>query len=182
MSAAPRDWRLMARQLWGTCRLDLRRALLSPRSLALYFLAFAPVLLVTIWALTPFPTEHLSGPQEGIKIFTALFEFYIRVSIFFSAMFLFVSLYRSEILERSLHYYLLTPARREIVALGKYLAALIASAGVFMVGTAALFLIVASPWGMAELGNYMVSGPGLANLFAYVGIAFLACAGIAVPP
>ena len=149
----------------------------SLRARSPYFLAFAPVFLVTIWALTPFPTEELSGPQEGIKVFTVLFEFYIRVSIFFSAMFLFVSLYRSEILERSLHYYLLTPVRREVVALGKYLAALIATAGVFMIGTAALFLIVASPWGLAELGNYMFSGPGLANLFSYVGIAFLACAG-----
>lgn len=177
MSAPQTDWKLMARQIGGTCRLDLRRALLSPRSLALYFLAFAPVFLVTIWALTPFPTEELSGPQEGIKVFTVLFEFYTRVSIFFSAMFLFVSLYRSEILERSLHYYLLTPVRREVVALGKYLAALIASAGVFMVGTAAMFLIVASPWGMTELGNYMFSGPGLGNLLAYLGVVFLACAG-----
>jgi len=177
MSAATTDWRLVARQLQGTCRLDLRRALLSPRSLALYFLAFGPLLLVTVWALTPFPSESFSGPQEAVKVFAVLFEFYVRVSIFFSAMFLFVSLYRSEILERSLHYYLLTPVRREIVALGKYLAALIASAGVFMVGTTALFLIVGSPWGMAELGNYMFSGPGLTNLLAYVGIAGLACAG-----
>ena len=83
MSSSTTDWGLMWRQLKGTCRLDLRRALLSPRSLALYFLAFAPVLLVTIWALTPFPTQELSGPQEGIKVFSILFEFYIRVSIFF---------------------------------------------------------------------------------------------------
>jgi len=177
MSASTVDWKLMARQVVGTCRLDLRRALLSPRSLALYFLTLAPVFLVTIWALTPFPTDEISGPQEAIAIFAVLFEFYIRVSIFFSSMFLFVSLYRSEILERSLHYYLLTPVRREVVALGKYLAALIASTGVFAVGTTALFVIVASPWGLAELGNYMLSGPGLTNLVAYLGIVFLACAG-----
>jgi hypothetical protein len=177
MSKTATDWRLMARQLKGTCRLDLRRALLSPRSLGLYFLAFAPVLLVAIWSLTPLPTEELAGPQETAKVFAVLFEFYIRVSIFFSAMFLFVSLYRSEILERSLHYYLLTPVRREVVALGKYLAALTASAGVFVVGTTVLFLIVASPWGMTELGNYMFSGPGLTNLLAYIGICCLACAG-----
>ena len=177
MSPSTGDWGLMARQLGGTCRLDLRRALFSPRSLALYFLAFAPVILVAIWALTPFPAKAFSGPQGAVMVFTVLFEFYIRVSIFFSAMFLFVSLYRSEILERSLHYYLLTPVRREVVAAGKYLAALIACAGVFVVATAALFLVVASPWGMAELGNYMFSGPGLSNLLAYSGIALLACAG-----
>ncbi len=177
MNASATDWRLTARQLWGTCRLDLRRALLSPRSLALYLLAFAPVMLVTIWALLPFPVEEFSGPAEGVKVFTALFEFYIRVSIFFSTLFLFVSLYRSEILERSLHYYLLTPARREVVALGKYLAAWIATAGVFMVSTTVMFVLVASPWGPAALGNYLFSGPGLVNLLGYLGVVVLACAG-----
>lgn len=177
MSASTTDWRLIGRQLLGVIRLDLRRALLSPRALALYFLAFAPLLLVTIWALTPFPTHDFAGPHEGIKVFTVLFEFYVRAAIFFSAMFLFVSLYRSEILERSLHYYLLTPVRRDVVALGKYLAALIASIGVFAVGTTAMFLLVVSPWGMAELGNYLFSGPGLGNLLGYLGVVALACAG-----
>ena len=112
------DWRLAARQLAGTLRLDLRRSLLSPRSLAVYFLAFSPLVLVAVWALTPFPLDEFEGPQEGSLVFTVLFELYLRVSIFFSGLFLFVSLYRSEILERSLHYYLLTPVRRDLLALG----------------------------------------------------------------
>jgi len=177
MSASSMDWKLMFNQLKGTCRLDLRRALLSPRSLALYFLAFSPLFLVGIWALTPFPTRDFEGPRQAFVVFTVIFELYIRVSIFFSSLFLFVNLYRSEILERSLHYYLLTPVRREVVAVGKYLAALIASAGVFMLGTAALFIAVVSPWGLSELGNYLFSGPGLGNLLAYMGISLLACAG-----
>ena len=117
------DWRLTGRQLAGTLRLDLRRSLFSPRALAALFLAFAPAVLVGIWALTPFPTREFAGPHESVRVFSILFELYVRVSIFFSSMFLFVSLYRSDILERSLHYYLLTPVRRELVALGKYLAA-----------------------------------------------------------
>lgn len=175
--ARRRDWGLVGRQLLGTLRLDLRRALLSPRSLALYFLAFAPLALVGVWALTPFPTRELAGPQETAVVFGVLFELYVRVSIFFSTLFLFVNLYRAEILERSLHYYLLTPVRREVVAAGKYLAALVASAGVFVLATAALFLVVAAPWGMTALGNYLFQGPGLANLFAYLGVVVLACAG-----
>lgn len=171
------DWQLIARQVAGTCRLELRRALFSPRSLALYFLAAAPLLLVGVWTLTPFPAEQFQGPRQAARMFTVIFEVYLRVSIFFSALFLFVNLYRAEILERTLHYYLLTPVRREVVACGKYLAALVASAGVFSLGTMALFLLVASPWGLAELGNYLFSGPGLANLAGYVGVAALACAG-----
>lgn len=171
------DRGLVRRQLAGTLRLDLRRALLSPRSLAMYVLAFAPLVLVAIWSLSPFPLRELDGPQEAMLVFGVLFELYVRVSIFFSTLFLFVSLYRSEILERSLHYYLLTPVRREVLALGKYLAALIATTGVFLVGTVGLFLLVLLPWGPGAMANYLFAGPGLANLLGYAGVVALACAG-----
>ena len=171
------DWRLIGRQLLGTLRLDLRRSLLSPRALAALFLAFAPAALVGIWALTPFPAREFAGPHESVRVFSILFELYVRVSIFFSSLFLFVSLYRSDILERSLHYYLLTPVRREVVALGKYLAALIASVGIFAVGTTLSFVFITMPWGFGELANYLFRGTGLANLFGYLGVVVLACAG-----
>ncbi len=172
-----RDWGLVGRQLLGTLRLDLRRALLSPRALALYFLAFSPLFLVGVWAMTPLPTRQLAGPQETAAVFAVLFELYVRVSIFFAALFLFVNLYRAEILDRSLHYYLLTPVRREVVALGKYLAALLATAGVFTLGTVAHFLVVALPWGPTALANYLFQGPGLANLAGYLVVVALACGG-----
>ena len=171
------DWGLTGRQLAGTLRLDLRRSLLSPRALAALFLAFAPAVLVGIWTMTPFPTREFAGPQESIVMFSVLFELYVRVSIFFSALFLFVSLYRSDILEKSLHYYLLTPVRREIVALGKYLAALVVSVGTFGLGTIVIFLLTTSPWGLSEQANYLFQGPGMANLLGYLGVVVLACAG-----
>ena len=171
------DWRLGGRQLLGTLRLDLRRSLLSPRSLAVYFLAFAPLAMVGIWALTPFPLEEFDSPQEGTVVFAVLFEFYVRLSIFFSALFLFVGLYRAEILERSLHYYLLTPVRRDFLALGKYLAGLMAAVGVFFFGAVAIYLTVISPWGGAAMANYLFAGPGLGNLLSYLAAIFLACAG-----
>lgn len=171
------DGRRLARQLAGIVRLDLRRALLSRRSLAVYALALGPVALVAAWAASPLPERIASGPQEAVQLFAVVFELYLRVSVFFSCLFLFVSLYRSEILERSLHYYLLTPARREVVALGKYLAALVASVTVFAAGTVALFLLIASAWGAPAMGNYLFNGPGLANLSAYLGVLALGCAG-----
>lgn len=171
------DWALACRQLLGTMRLDIRRSMLSPRALAVYFLAFAPLGLVVLWAFTPFPAEEFEGPQEGVLVFGVLFELYIRVSIFFSGLFLFVSLYRSEILERSLHYYLLTPVRRDLLALGKYFAALVAALVTFLVGATAIYLVVLSPWGMTAMTNYLFSGPGLANLAAYLTAVVLACAG-----
>ena len=171
------DWGLVGRQVAGTLRLDLRRSLFSPRALAALFLAFAPALLVGIWSLTPIPTREFAGPQESVVMFAVIFELYVRVSIFFSALFLFVSLYRSDILEKSLHYYLLTPVRREVVALGKYLAALLVSFGIFALGATVIFLLITSPWGLSEQANYLFQGPGLGNLLSYLGVVFLACAG-----
>lgn len=165
------------RQLLGTVRLELRRGLVGGRAFAVYFLAFAPVALVGLWALSPFPTREFEGVQEAATMFAVLFEAYLRVSIFFSALFLFVNLYRAEILERSLHYYFLAPVRREVVAAGKYLTALLVACGVFTLSTTLLFALTLLPWGRSALVTYFLGGPGLGNLLAYLGVVVLACAG-----
>lgn len=168
---------LMMRQLAGTLRLEIRRSLFARRAFAVYFLAFAPVALVALWAVSPFPTREFGGIQEAATVFSVMFEAYLRVSIFFSTLFLFVNLYRAEILERSLHYYFLAPVRREVVATGKYLAALITAAGLFIVSTTILFVLTTIPWGMTEFANYVFRGPGLGNLIAYLSVVVLGCAG-----
>ncbi len=167
----------LVRQLLGTLRLEVRRSLLGGRALAVYFLAFVPVGLVALWAVSPFPTREFEGVQEAAAMFAVIFEAYLRVSIFFSALFLFVNLYRAEILERSLHYYFLTPVRREVVAAGKYLAALAVACGLFVVSTTILFLLTILPWGRSAFVTFFVRGPGMENLLAYLGVVVLACAG-----
>lgn len=170
------DWALMIRQVRGIMRLELGKNMLSRRALALYLMAFGPVLLVLLWVMVPIEKDLIGGTSGAAGIFANLFPFYLRVSIFLSALFLFMSLFRSEILERSLHYYLLTPIRREVLTAGKYLAALLAMTVTYVISTALLFLLSLSHWGLGELGHYM-SGPGLGNLLSYLGIAVLACAG-----
>ena len=115
---AARDWGRIRCQIVGTLRLEIRRNLSAGRSFAVYFLAFAPVVLVAIWAVLPFATDEFDSVQDASMMFAVMFEAYLRVSIFFSALFLFVNLYRAEILEKSLHYYFLAPVRREVVAAG----------------------------------------------------------------
>lgn len=171
------DWPLILRQLVGTLRLEIRRSLFAKRALAVYFLALAPVGLVALWAISPFPTSEFDGIQEAATVFAVMFEAYLRVSIFFSALFLFVNLYRAEILERSLHYYFLAPVRREVVAAGKYLAALIVACGFYLVSTTVLFILTTIPWGLGEFTAYVLRGPGLGNLLAYLSVVVLACAG-----
>ena len=170
------DGGLVRRQIYGIFRLELRNHLLSRRGFFLYFLAFAPVALVLVWAVWP-AREMLSGPAESAKNFAFLFMLYLVTSIFLGCLITFMSLFRSEILERSLHYYFLTPVRREVIVLGKYLTALVAISAVYTVGTVILYLLTILPWGPAEASRFLFGGPGLGQLATYVGVAIMACIG-----
>lgn len=170
------DWGLVGRQIFGLLRLELGRQLFSRRALQLYLLAFVPVGLVALWATTE-AADRFSGPMEVAKIFAVLFAVYLRIPIFFGCLVLFMNLFRSEILERSLHYLFLAPVRREVLVAGKYVAALLSTAVVFSFGIAVLYLVTFAPWGVGELGRYLFDGPGLGHLLTYVGVGFLACVG-----
>lgn len=168
---------LFLRQIRGILRLELRKNLFSRRAFAVYFLAFAPVALLLLWAVTPLPERAFGGPAETIDSFSTLFVFYLRGPIYLSALLVFTSLFRAEIMERSLHYYFLTPVRREILVAGKYLSALVGAWVTFIVATAALYLLMILPFGLGDASRYFFQGPGLGNLVAYETTAVLALAG-----
>ena len=170
------DYGLMRRQIYGIFRLELRNHLLSRRGFGLYFLAFAPVLVMLAWAFSPAP-KLLDGPAEGAKYFAFVYTGYLATSIFLGCLIVFMSLFRSEILERSLHYYFLTPVRREVLVLGKYLTALVAIGAVFALATLMLYSLSMIPWGFGEASRYFFSGPGLGHLWTYLGITLMACIG-----
>ncbi|MEM8961454.1 MAG: hypothetical protein AAGD38_08255 [Acidobacteriota bacterium] len=169
--------RIATRQLLGILRLEVGKNLFSPRAIAVYVLALVPVLLTLVFAIFSDVDDLAPGPVEMIGAFGALFPLYVRVSIFLGTLFLFMNLFRAEVLERTLHYYFLAPVRREVLVLGKYLSALIAASAVFAFGTAAIFLFMIAPYGFSALGEYIFGGPGLRNLMGYIGVAILGCAG-----
>ncbi len=177
------DWSLVLRQITGIMRLELRRNLFSRRAFALYFLAFSPLPFFMLWAIMArreitYHEFDIEGPAQAVAgPFTFTFVLYVGSMLFLSALITFMSPYRTEILERSLHYYYLTPVRRWVLVVGKYCSALIASCTVFAVATAALFFLTCIPWGFGEMNRYLFSGPGLGNLVAYLGIAVLGCVG-----
>lgn len=170
---------LFARQIAGVLRLELKKSLFSRRAIGLYFLAFSPLFFGLLWAISSRPAAELgiTRPAETVNIFAGLFQAYLRFSIYLSALLIFMSLFRNEILEKSLHYYFLTPIRREVLVAGKYLSALISSWIAFFIGTVAFFCLICLPWGFGELFRYLFQGPGLGNLMAYVMTALLAVAG-----
>lgn len=168
---------LWRRQALAVMRLEVKKALLGRRLIGVYLLALAPVALLAARALLLSPRRMGSLGQAGI-IYAGLFQvFMLRLGVFFGCFGIFTHLFRGELLEKTLHYYLLSPIRREVLMLGKYLSGVVA-AGVLFVGSTALsFILLYLPYGSEPVSNYFFNGPGLAQLFAYMGVALLACLG-----
>jgi len=168
-------WPLWRRQITVLATQEIGRSLFSRRSLGVYLLAAMPISLALLRALF-LPESQRSHPGHTTTEFANVYHFFVlRFIVFFSAALLFVKLFRGEILERSLHYQLLAPVRREVLAVGKYLGGLIAAAailGATVVLTIVLFYLPHGSAGMA----FLTSGSGLGDVFAYVVTTVLACA------
>ena len=90
---------------------------------------------------------------------------------------LFTWLFRGEIVEKSLHYYFLSPMRRELLVAGKFLAGLITTSLVFASSVLVCFFFVYGHFG-APGRAYVFSGPGLGQPDgSYLLVTVLACLG-----
>ncbi|HWZ43472.1 MAG TPA: ABC transporter permease [Candidatus Saccharimonadales bacterium] len=169
-------WRLWTAQLAAVLSIELKKNLFRRRSLWIYFVAFAPVLLIGGLAIYSPGIAH--GNLEGDTITLArTFEvYYLRLGLFFGCLGLFTWLFRGEIVEKSLHYYFLSPVRREVLVAGKFLAGVITSASLFSVSVLLFFSITYGQFGRAGR-SFVFAGPGLGHLFAYLGTTVLACLG-----
>lgn len=115
--------------------------------------------------------------EEDRAIFAGIFQyFYLRLAVFFGCLGLFMHLFRAEMSNRTLHYWLLAPARREVLLAGKYAAGLIAAAGIFGGGALLGFAAMVWPHDAVELQAYWSAG-GMGHLFWYVAAAVLGCVG-----
>ena len=115
---------------------------------------------------------------EDIVIYAGIFQFfYIRLAIFFGCVFVFLNLFRGEMLDKSLHYYFLAPVRREVVVAGKFLAGLTATVVIFGVSTAIQLFVYYRHFEASAFEEYVARGNGFEHALAYVGIAALACVG-----
>jgi hypothetical protein len=89
---------------------------------------------------------------------------------------MFMYLFRGEMTNRTLHYWFLAPARREVLLAGKYAAGLIASAVIFGGGALLAFAAMVWPHDPVELQAYWSAG-GMAHAFWYAAAAVLGCLG-----
>ncbi len=168
------------RQIGGVMRLELKKAFLSKRGWWIYFLALGPVAVTVLHWLIEGRLGHRAGRHsigEDSIIFAAMFMFYyLRAGIFFGCMGIFSNLFRAEMLEKTLHYYFLTPLRRELLVAGKYLAGLVVAVVLFGSSVALAFLTIGRHFGPSWT-DYLLHGPGLGQLGSYVLVTVLACIG-----
>jgi ABC-type transport system involved in multi-copper enzyme maturation permease subunit len=115
-------------------------------------------------------------PKDSL-IFATVFQFfYLRLAVFFGCVGVFANLFRGEMLDKSLHFYLLTPVRREVLAIGKYLAGLTATVVIFTTSTFLQLAALAWHFSRQEVSEYL-NGPGWGHVASYLGVTALACVG-----
>jgi hypothetical protein len=123
---------------------------------------------------------RISGISLGQDsyIFAGVFQFFfIRLAIFFGCLGIFMNLFRGEMLDKSLHFYLLTPVRREVLMLGKYLAGLLAATVIFSVSTSLQLFALLLQFDASTIAQYLDQNHGTSQMAAYLGVTVLACIG-----
>ena len=176
-------FRLLMQQPWGLwwmqarrlARIEVRRNLLSKRAWWIYFLAFVPTVIILISLLIA--RHHELAIGEATTVLAGMVQFYyIRLAIFFGCLGIFSRLIRGEMIERSLHFYMLAPVRREVLLLAKFAAGSISALALFGTAMIANFVLIYLGFGPAGT-DYMFNGPGMGQLEAYLAIIVLACLG-----
>jgi len=198
--ATARPWRHWLRQVAAIMRLEIRRSLFGKRATLIYLLAVLPVLIMLMLALfgtertwtktvtdghgnvTSQSTMSRSGPMKdpatASVVFAGLFEgLIVRTVIFFGCAWIFMNLFRGDIVDRSLHYYFLAPVRREVLVCGKYLSGAVGSVLLFGTATAGSLFFYYYARGYSASAQYIFGGPGLKQIISYMAIAVLGCLG-----
>jgi ABC-type transport system involved in multi-copper enzyme maturation permease subunit len=170
---------LWLRQIRGVLGLELRKTLLGGRALLVYFLALAPVavaglaLLISLFTGTPEGTSV----QEATEGFAAFFFIMLRVTLYLGCVWTFMNLIRGEVMDRSLHYYFLSPIRRDVLAAGKFIAGWASTAILFSASTIATMVLFYMAHGIPAATEFLASSRGMGQMLTYVGITVLACLG-----
>ncbi|MCM3904169.1 MAG: hypothetical protein ND866_20895 [Pyrinomonadaceae bacterium] len=171
-------WSLWLRQIRAIFRLEIEKNFLGRRSILLYLLALIPI--VPLALLAPFTPP--GREWQDFSQYNMIFAIYyggliLRTVVFFGCAWIFMNLFRGDIVDRSLHFYFLSPVRREVLVVGKYFSGLVTSIILFTGTTVICMLLLYVPHFPSESMRFFFDGPGLGQLLTYAGITILACIG-----
>jgi ABC-type transport system involved in multi-copper enzyme maturation permease subunit len=174
------DWPLWQRQVRAILRIETRKNFWGRRALLIYLLAAAPVVLMFLAAIV-WPDGNADirrawpNAQQGFAYFYEALV--LRTMVFFGCAWIFMNLFRGEIVDKSLHYYFLSALRREVLVAGKYFSGLMASGILFTLTTASSLFFFYYARGYPANVDYIFDGPGLGQILSYLGLTILACLG-----
>lgn len=172
---AQQPWGLWWVQAQRLTRIELRRNLFSWKATWIYCLAFIPTAIIAIHML--FDRHPSVALSDDTNILAGIIQlYYIRLGLFFGCLGIFSRLIRGEMIERSLHFYLLSPVRREVLLLAKFAAGSISAVSLFGSAVVADFALMYAGFG-ATGRDFIFDGPGMGQLEAYLLIIVLACLG-----
>ncbi len=115
--------------------------------------------------------------EEDRAVFAIVFQnFYLRLAVFFGCLGIFMNLFRGKMMDKTLHFWLLAPLRREVLLGGKYAAGLVAASLIFGIGALLCFRAMLWQQQPAELLTFWQQH-GPAHAFSYAAAAVLACVG-----
>jgi ABC-type transport system involved in multi-copper enzyme maturation permease subunit len=158
--------------------LEIKKNFLGRRALLLYLIAGLPIVLLSMLALFPPPTEEMENFSELSQVYAAVYgALILRTLVFFGCAWVFMNLFRGEVVDRSLHYYFLSPVKREVLVVGKYLSGLVATLLLFSITTVGSMLILYFWLFPSESRVYFSGGAGAGQLLSYLGVTCLACIG-----
>src|SRR5712692_1845207 len=122
-------WALWLRQIRAIFRLEIRKNFFGKRSVLIYLLAFLPIFLLGSLALVTPVTEDFTNLS---RIFAWIYGgLILRTVVFFGCAWIFMNLFRGQMVDRSVHYYFLSAVRRDVLVAGKYLSGLLTSIVLF---------------------------------------------------
>ncbi len=174
----PLPWALWLRQIRAIFRLEVEKNFLGRRSILIYLLALLPILPLSVLALVRPPGSEWKDFNNYSLIYAFLYNgLILRTVVFFGCAWIFMNLFRGELVDRSLHYYFLSSVRREVLVVGKYFSGLVTSIILFTFTTVVAMLLLYLPHFYSQSLRYFVEGQGLTQILTYAGITILACFG-----
>jgi hypothetical protein len=176
----PSHWSLWRRQIMAILRIEAGKNFLGRRALPLYLLTLVPVVILFLLAIVDpdgsndIARDWNSSQQAFANIYDALV---LRTVVFFGSAWIFMNLFRGEMVDRSLHYYFLTALRREVLVLAKYLSGVVAATVLFTISTLGALFFLYYARGYPANVEFLLDGPGWRQALAYEAITLLACLG-----
>lgn len=168
------------RQIVAILRMEVSKNFWGRRALLLYLLALVPVAILFLLTIvdpdgaSDISRDWNSSQQAFVNIYDALV---LRSVVFFGCAWIFMNLFRGEVVDRSLHYYFLAALRREVLVVAKYVSGVVAALVLFSFSTlGALFFLYYARGYPANI-DFLLDGPGWRQVLAYESITLLACLG-----